>query len=131
MFVQASLETLPAEFELVADEITVNYPWGSLLRAVALPEGHSLSKLAAIAKRGAQVEVYINIHPLCDAGYAARIGLSDALLVTDRKGFVAAYAQAGLAVTDIADFSDPRATRWGKQLAHGSRHILRVRAACL
>ena len=129
MFVQASLKTLPAEFEPIADEITMNYPWGSLLHAVALPEVHSLSKLAAIAKHGAVVEVYINIHPLCDAAYAGRIGLSDALLMTDRNGFVAAYSQTGLAVTEIADFSDrPRATRWGKQLAHGSRQILRVRA---
>ena len=129
MFVQAALETLSAEFDAVADEITVNYPWGSLLRAVASPEPRALSRLAAIAKRGALVEITINIHPLRDAAYAARLGLPDALLMADREAFATAYARAGPILTDVSDASaDPRATRWGKQLARGSRQTLRIRA---
>lgn len=127
MFVQSALETLPAEFDSIADEITANFPWGSLLRAVVLPEVGPLAKLAAIAKPGARIEMHINIHPFRDAAYAARLGLSEALLIANHEAFVLAYMRAGLAVTDIADVSDhPRATRWGKQLGHGSRRVLRV-----
>ena len=35
MFVQAAVEDLPVEFDGVADEIHIHFPWGSLLRAVA------------------------------------------------------------------------------------------------
>ena len=129
MFIQTSLETLTAEFDSIADAITVNYPWGSLLRAVALPEASLLAKLAAITKCGGRVEIHINIHPFRNRVYAARLGLSDALLMADRKAFVAAYALAGLVITDMLDVSaNPRETHWGKQLMHGSRQILRIRA---
>ena len=129
MFVQSGLEILPGEFDGIADEITVNYPWGSLLRAVALPEARPLSRLARLAKSGGQIEIQINVHPFHDPAYAARVRLSDALLILDREAFVDAYARAGLIVTDIVDVSaNPRATRWGNQLAFGSRQILCVRS---
>lgn len=34
MFVEAAIESLPDEFEGVADEIHINFPWGSLLRGL-------------------------------------------------------------------------------------------------
>jgi 16S rRNA (adenine(1408)-N(1))-methyltransferase len=129
MFVQSSLESLPAELDALTDEITINYPWGSLLRAVAMPNGHLLSKLAAIARRGAQLELYVNIHPLQDVEYAARFGLSDTLLMTCREAFGETYARAGLVVTEVAEVEgNPSATTWEKRLARGSRRILRIRA---
>ena len=129
LFLQSSLEFLPPTFEAIADEITVNYPWGSLLRAVAIPEMGLLSRLAAIARYGCQVEILINVHPFEDPSYAARIRLSGALLTTNRNAFDAAYAKAGLTVTQIDDVStNPRATSWGKRLEQGSRRILHIRA---
>jgi len=129
LFLQSSLESLPHTFEEIADQITVNYPWGSLLRAAALPDLDLLSRLAAIAKHGRQVEIHIHIHPFWDPAYAARIGLGHALLIASGDAFHAAYARAGLVVREIADVSaNPCATRWGKQLKHGAREILRVRA---
>jgi 16S rRNA (adenine(1408)-N(1))-methyltransferase len=127
LFLQASLESLSPSLEAVADEITINYPWGSLLRAVAMPDAHLLSKLAAVSRSGARLELHINTHPFRDHSYVARIGLAGALLMTGRDAFVAAYAGAGLVVTEISDVSGS-ATSWGKRLAHGARRILRIRA---
>ncbi|HEY0301768.1 MAG TPA: 16S rRNA (adenine(1408)-N(1))-methyltransferase NpmA, partial [Rhizomicrobium sp.] len=52
LFLQASLETMGGELGGLADRITVNYPWGSLLRAIALPDVGLLTQLAALAKPG-------------------------------------------------------------------------------
>jgi 16S rRNA (adenine(1408)-N(1))-methyltransferase len=129
LFLQASLESLPPLFEAIADQITINYPWGSLLRAVALPDVDLLSKLAAMAKRDGKVEIFINAHPFEDPAYTRRIGLAEASLVANRSAFTAVYAKAGLLVTEVVDASDnARATRWGKRLEHGSRRVLRIRA---
>ena len=49
MFVQAAVEDLPKEFDGVADEIHIHFPWGSLLRAVANGEGEVLRSLRRIA----------------------------------------------------------------------------------
>ena len=49
------LEEAPGELAALADRLTVLFPWGSLLRAVALPEPGPLSRLRGLCKSGAQV----------------------------------------------------------------------------
>jgi len=49
------LEDAPAELVGLADRLTVLFPWGSLLRAVAEAEPESLARLRAMCKRGADV----------------------------------------------------------------------------
>lgn len=55
LFGRLSLDEAPGELEGLADRLTVNLPWGTLLRAVALPDGEALRRLAAIGKPGASV----------------------------------------------------------------------------
>src|SRR5688572_11197679 len=45
LFVQAAVESLPAELDGVADEVHVHFPWGSLLRAVATGDPAALRGL--------------------------------------------------------------------------------------
>lgn len=130
MFILASLESLSPELHGIADRLILNYPWGSLLRAVALPDPGLLSKLAAIGTTGARLEVLINMHPLRDALYAARIGLAGAAVTNDEVRLRDGYAQAGLSLRSVDDVTGtrPRATRWGSQLHFAGREICRVRA---
>ncbi|MGH2611303.1 MAG: class I SAM-dependent methyltransferase, partial [Tepidiformaceae bacterium] len=48
IFVLGSVESLPAEFEGLAGRVTVNLPWGSLLRAVAAPAPELLCNLSRL-----------------------------------------------------------------------------------
>lgn len=130
LFVQASLEGLPADLAVLADAITVNYPWGSLLRAVAMPDGALLCNLAGLAKPGATLDILVNMHPLRDADYAVRLGLADAALIRDVAGLKAGYLRAGWAMRGIDDVTGTRvrATRWGSQLHHARREVWRIRA---
>jgi 16S rRNA (adenine(1408)-N(1))-methyltransferase len=109
--------------------VTVNYPWGSLLRAVALPDPALLERIARVMKPGAALDILVNITPLRDAALADRLALSGAALLGGEAGFRAAYAAAGLGLRTVAPFSaSAPSTRWGKQLAHSGREILQVRA---
>src|SRR5262245_63958138 len=53
LFVQASVEDLPAELDGVADEIHAHFPWGSLLRALALGDEAVLRNLRRACAPGA------------------------------------------------------------------------------
>jgi len=129
IFLQAALETLPGELAGIATALTVNYPWGSLLRAVALPDPALLDRLAALAAPGATLDIVVNMQPLRDAPYAERVGLGSAALAHDHACLAAAYAGAGFAIRSIAAPSGPvHATRWGSQLHYAGRAILHVRA---
>ena len=130
MFLQASLETLGGELDRLADGLTVNFPWGSLLRAVALPEPALLQKLAALAKPGAELDILVNLTPLRDATYAAKLGLTEAALLCNPQRQRATYAAAGWTVISIEEVTGTliRATRWGSQLHHAGREVWRMRA---
>jgi 16S rRNA (adenine(1408)-N(1))-methyltransferase len=130
MFLQASLETLGGELNGLADGLTVNFPWGSLLRAVALPQPALLQKLAALAKPGAELDVLVNLTPLRDAAYVEKLGLAEAALLCNPARMRGTYAAAGWTVKSIEEVTGTliRATRWGSQLHHAGREVWRVRA---
>jgi 16S rRNA (adenine(1408)-N(1))-methyltransferase len=131
MFLQASLETLSTDLAGIAARITVNYPWGSLLKTVALPEAALLAALARLARSGATLDVLVNLHPLRDAAYAERNGLAGALILGSSEMLRAAYWRAGFRLKAIEDVTGSlvRSTRWGSQLHHAGREIVRLVAA--
>jgi len=130
MFLCAAAETLPGLLAGAADEITVHYPWGSLLRALASPEVAVLAKLAALGKPGASFTALINVQPLRDAAQAGRLGLAGAALLHDPGRLAAEYARAGLErlrVRDVTGEPVPE-TSWAKHLAVSKREVWRLEA---
>ncbi len=55
LFGRLSLEDAPGELAGFADRLTVLFPWGSLLRAVAADDLAALARLRGICKPGAEV----------------------------------------------------------------------------
>lgn len=130
MFVCAAAEALPGMLEGAADELSINYPWGSLLRAVAAPDVDVLAGIARLAKRGAKLSAVINVQPLRDAVEAGRLGLADAALLQGETVLRNAYARAGLDIMHtrpVADDTLP-ATSWGKHLAISKREVWKLEA---
>jgi 16S rRNA (adenine(1408)-N(1))-methyltransferase len=76
LFVQSSVEDLPAELDGVANELHVHFPWGSLLRAVAAGDIAVLRNLRRICAVGALMEIVIGIDPVRDQTEIARLGLT-------------------------------------------------------
>jgi 16S rRNA (adenine(1408)-N(1))-methyltransferase len=75
LFVQAAIEELPAELEGSGDEIHIHFPWGSLLRAVAVGDDQVLRSLYRISAPGCLLEVVIGIDPQRDQAEIARLRL--------------------------------------------------------
>jgi 16S rRNA (adenine(1408)-N(1))-methyltransferase len=131
LFVQAAVEALPPELAGTADRITLNFPWGSLLKAVAVPDREVLAAIARLGKPGADVTLLVNMSVFDDTPYAARLGLPCPPVLSDLAAARAAYRPAGLEVTAI----DPGVTRlpfkttWGQKLTKGTRRrVLRLDA---
>ena len=77
LFVQAAVEELPEELNAVANEIHINFPWGSLLKAVATGDSSVLSSLRRISAPDALLEMVIGIDPQRDKSEIERLGLPD------------------------------------------------------
>jgi 16S rRNA (adenine(1408)-N(1))-methyltransferase len=130
MFVYAAAEALPGMLEGAADELSINYPWGSLLRAVAAPDIDVLAGIARLAKRGAKLTAVFNVQPLRDAAQAERLGLADAALLQGGTVLRDAFARAGLDIMYAGPVTDDTlpATRWGKHLAISKREVWKLEA---
>jgi 16S rRNA (adenine(1408)-N(1))-methyltransferase len=115
MFVVAAAEALPAELAGIAARVTINLPWGSLLRAALALEPAGAAGIAGLLAPGGVVEVLL--------APAARDGLEPALDVRRRlaDGLGADWASFGLELLEAgpATAVDLEATRstWARRLA--------------
>lgn len=129
LYLMDAAETLPGDLAGVADLVTVNYPWGSLLRAWAAPEPVLLESLAALGKPDAEWLVLLNATVFEDADYCARLGFPPVDRERIEHRLAQLYAAAGFEVTEITEPSGPadHRTSWGQRLTLGSaRKTLRI-----
>lgn len=117
LFLQASIEDLPAELDGVADEVHVHFPWGSLLRIVFTGDQNGLQNLRRICSPGAVLEVLIGLDPERDRNEIERLGLSTELADPE---ITARYRSAGFEVIEqgVLEQSEwPKLqTSWAKRL---------------
>jgi hypothetical protein len=121
LLARLALADAPGELAGLADSLTVLLPWGSLLRAVALPETAGLRALRRLCKSGAELRMLFGYGPGTD-GTAIR---AHALPPLDDPAALAAletaYRDAGLAVDARAVETDEvleLPTTWAKRLAY-------------
>ena len=114
MYVIANALALPRELGGMASRVTINFPWGTLLRGLLDGEPMLLEGLLAIARPGAALEIRLNAGALRDAGYTLESGGA-------RVG--RALREGGFDVGDLVGL-DARELRrcqttWAKRLAYG------------
>jgi 16S rRNA (adenine(1408)-N(1))-methyltransferase len=114
MFVVAAAEALPAELVGIAARVTINLPWGSLLRAALALEPAGAAGIAGLLTPGGVVEVLL--------APAARDGLEPAMDVRRRleDGLAADWESFGLKLLEAGPAAgvDVEATRstWVRRL---------------
>jgi 16S rRNA (adenine(1408)-N(1))-methyltransferase len=74
--VQSAVETLPAELEGVADEVHVNFPWGSLLRGVVVADHPVLRMLRSLCSNNALLKVVVGFDGERDRGELEAAGVA-------------------------------------------------------
>ena len=118
LFVAAAVEALPCELTGVADEVTIHFPWGSLLRGVLDPCSAVVAGLACVTRPGAGIGVMLSI---TERDAAARVPAPSAELFA---AMAPAYAAAGLRLTDArrATADEVRATHstWARRIGAGT-----------
>jgi 16S rRNA (adenine(1408)-N(1))-methyltransferase len=128
LYVVASAEELPAELDAVASHLSIVLPWGSLLRAVALPDTATLCGLRRLCHDGATFEFVFSHDPERDPAEARRLGLPPGSPVGRLPG---PYQAAGfeIACSERVSMTELRAlpSTWAKRLGYGKqRDVWRV-----
>lgn len=133
-FVRGAAEKLPGPFAGLADTLTVQYPWGSLMGIVSAPYPKELRGLRAACKAGARLSVLLNHSVFQDRAYLERLDFGDIADPAEGDGLIHAYAEAGFEVTQRQVFhgDPPVRTAWGRHLVRGSaRSTLIIEATAI
>lgn len=117
LFVVAAAEQPPTELLGIADELTINFPWGSLLRGALAVDDSAAHGIAAILKQGASLTVLVSVTVPDGLGLAAM----------DEPGAAAAlagrWANHGLQLVSVCPATEVEvaATRssWARRLGVG------------
>lgn len=135
MFVQAAVEDLPVEFDEIANEIHIHFPWGSLLRAVANGEKVVLDSLRRIASDECFLEIIIGIDPERDRSELERLGVPILTPIIIHSFLVHKYIAADFELVEARELSREEwsklKTAWAKKLKFGTGravHLLLFRA---
>lgn len=122
MFVQAAVEDLPDEFTQVADEIHIHFPWGSLLRAVAVGDPNILASLRRIAAPECLLEIVIGVDPEKDKAELNRLGITHFSAAYVRSTLVSRYESCGFRLMKLGMLAPEEwsklETSWARRL-HG------------
>jgi len=131
LYVQASVEDLPAELDAIAAEVFVQFPWGSLLRGVAGGDETVLGNLRRLCLPKARLHITMGLDHQRDRHEWERLEL--ARISREYVGAVLAgrYRNAGFRI--IGELSSPDEveirTSWDKRLRrNSSRSLFRILA---
>lgn len=134
MFVQAAVEDLPCEFDAIANEIHINFPWGSLLRAVAVADEKILESLHRVAAADAQLTITIGVDPDRDRSELERLGVPDLCDGYLRGTLLGRYAAAGFRNLELRELPEGEWSRldtsWARRLGGNSLrkvHLMKFR----
>jgi 16S rRNA (adenine(1408)-N(1))-methyltransferase len=120
LFVQAAIENLPEELNETADEIHIHFPWGSLLRAVALGDETVLQSLRRICAPECLIEIVIGVDEERDKSEIERLELPKLSTVYLENVLIPSYQAAGFKILEsgiltAADWSKLE-TSWARKL---------------
>jgi 16S rRNA (adenine(1408)-N(1))-methyltransferase len=122
LFVLAAVEALPAELAGLAGSVTVLFPWGSLLRSVAVPVPETLRSLRTLCREGAELHVVFGYEVAVERKPIEALGLPEATDAHLQRNLVPAFASAGfdVRVSHLARAElETLPTTWAKRLRFG------------
>jgi 16S rRNA (adenine(1408)-N(1))-methyltransferase len=121
LFIQAAVEALPMELDGIADAVHIHFPWGSLLRAVAMGEEAVLRKLRGICAPGALLKIVIALDPERDKSEISRLKLEPLTPEFVRATLIPRFHAAGFGAMEYRAISPSEwpqlPTSWARRLA--------------
>lgn len=124
VFICANVLELDDTFNNMADVISVNFPWGTLLQAVSIPFEDFVSKISSMLKNGGRMDQHINMHVFNDDEQRKALGLP---VLDDnyfKKTLAPVYEKYGLELQEYyfipAGQKTEVSSTWGGRLTRNS-----------
>lgn len=123
LFVLASIEDMPKELKGVANQVFINFPWGSLLRGIILIEQETWKNIKYICQKGAIIDLLLGYDKNIDRTEIKRLKLP--ILTQDyiKNNMAPKLAKQGFKITDLklvnSSVLKNFPSSWAKKLSYG------------
>jgi 16S rRNA (adenine(1408)-N(1))-methyltransferase len=114
LFVIANAASLPHELGGLAQQVTINFPWGTLLEGLLSNEPALFDSLAMLLRPKAKLEIRLNSSALGQAGYQLEEGTERVWEILRDNDFSVKQPSL-MKSSELAAFP----TTWAKRLAYG------------
>jgi len=114
LFVIASAQELPKELNGLISQISINFPWGSLLESLLTDDSRLMNGLEAVSRSVTSVDLHLNGGALAEAGTTLEVGAEKIYDNLIRSGWQI-NAPTLMNVSALRTFP----TTWAKRLAFG------------
>lgn len=127
--VHSSIQSLPDSLTNVANRISINFPWGSLLNDLTSGCESIIEKVATLAKPEAEFSVLLNASIYHDPSYVDRLQVANMLEPAQQEKLRRVLIRAGFRGIQIDPMPNmDRRTSWGQHLTLGSnRKVLLIK----
>lgn len=126
LFVVANADSLPKEIDGLVSDITIWFPWGSLLKAVITADEQFLFGLKRIVTKDASVKILFSIEPSVEQKVMESLGIST-INKESLDVLKSAYARCGFRMNwrlvpqkELRSFP----STWAKRLAYGRPRLV-------
>ena len=131
VFIQAPVEDLPEELNGLANNIHINFPWGSLLQAVSTADVKILSALKRVAAPDGLLEILIGIDPVRDRSELERLGVPELTSSYLQTVLIPEYESQGFRLCSYGTLSAEEwrhiDTSWARRLQpNATRKVVRI-----
>lgn len=114
LFLIASAQALPQELSGLVSQVTINFPWGSLLEGLLAGDPNMLCGLASVSGPDASLEVRLNGGALAKAGWPLERGATEIYTNFMKSGW-SVSAPVPMDAQALRSFP----STWAKRLAFG------------
>ena len=114
LFVIVSAQELPKELNGLISQITINFPWGSLLESLLTDDSRLMNGLEVVSRSVTSVDLHLNGGALAEAGTTLEVGTEKIYDNLIRSGW---QIEKPVMIDANALRSFP--TTWAKRLAFG------------
>ncbi len=120
VFIHGVAENLPKELESVADEVQINFPWGSLLEGFINLDNNIISNIAIVAKNNGMLKVVTTYDEKYEEKFKSERDLpelNEKYLNSDFKKEILKY---GIKITEVKKLTEEEKelieSPWGKKI---------------
>lgn len=127
LFVMASVEDLPKELDGIANQVFINFPWGSLLAGIVKVEDNCWDNIKRICKKGAYIDLLFGYDEKIDRSEIKRLNLPVLSRNFIYKILIPKLQDIGLEVIEAKQLTANQLTNypstWAKKMVFGKERV--------